>query len=89
MIDFFCWGYNSSARKRDDAMDNHHLLNAISRVSTLGVTLVSSIAVGMFLGHLLDSWLNSSPWGIIAGILLGIVAGFYGILKIVLANQDR
>ncbi|MBU2698928.1 ATP synthase protein I [Sporomusaceae bacterium BoRhaA] len=70
-------------------MDNHHLLNAISRVSTLGVTLVSSIAVGMFLGHLLDNWLNSSPWGIIAGILLGIVAGFYGILKIVLANQDR
>jgi ATP synthase protein I len=70
-------------------MDNHHLLNALSRVSTLGVTLVSSIAVGMFFGHLLDNWLDSSPWGIIAGILLGIIAGFYGILKIVLSNQDR
>ena len=70
-------------------MDNHHLLNALSLVSTLGVTLVSSIAVGMFLGHLLDNWLDSSPWGMIIGLLLGIVAGFYSMLKIILENQAK
>lgn len=69
-------------------MNNKPLLHAFSVVSTLGLTVVSSIAVGTFLGSLADLWLNSSPWGAIVGIIIGIISGFYGVFKIVM-DQDK
>ena len=69
-------------------MNNKHLLQALSLVSTLGLTVVSTIAVGIFLGRLVDVWLDSSPWGTIAGIILGILSGLYGIFKLVI-DQDK
>ncbi len=69
-------------------MSNKHLLHALSLVSTLGLTVVSSIAVGIFLGSLVDTWLDSSPWGAVGGIILGVLSGLYGVFKLVM-NQDK
>ena len=33
------------------------------------------------LGYALDKWLGSSPWGTIVGLVLGIVVGFYELVK--------
>ena len=70
-------------------MNNKHLLNALSLASTLGLTVVSSIAVGIFLGSLVDHWLDSSPWGAVVGIVVGILSGFYGVFKIAMNQQDK
>ena len=53
----------------------------IAALSSLGLTLPSSIAVGLFFGYLLDKTLNTSPWMLLAFLLLGIVSGFYSLFK--------
>jgi ATP synthase protein I len=45
-------------------------------------TLFSTVAVLLGAGYLLDRWLGSSPWGIIAGIVLGSIVGFYQFVRI-------
>ena len=41
-----------------------------------GVNLIGSVLAGWLLGFLLDSWLDTSPWFVIIGILLGSYSGF-------------
>ena len=45
-------------------------------------TLFSTVAVLLGAGYLLDRWLGSSPWGIIGGIVLGSIVGFYQFVRI-------
>jgi ATP synthase protein I len=80
-------GYNSR-EQGGRSMNKKHLLRALTLVSTLGLTVISTIAVGIFLGSLVDRWLNSSPWGTIVGIILGMLSGLYGIFKLVM-DQDH
>ena len=49
----------------------------------VGFTLVGSIVLGYFLGTLIDRSLDTAPWGILIGVLLGAVAGFAGLIRII------
>lgn len=53
----------------------------IAEFSSLGLTLPSSIIVGLFIGYFLDKKLNTGPWLLLAFLLLGIVSGFYSLFK--------
>jgi ATP synthase protein I len=47
------------------------------------VTLFSSnILGGILVGYLLDRWLNTSPWMVIAGIVLGLTSAIIGLIRI-------
>lgn len=50
-------------------------------------TLFVSVAVLLGAGYLLDSWLKSSPWGMVGGIVLGSIVGLYQFVKI--TNQIK
>lgn len=41
-----------------------------------GGSFLSSILAGALLGYLLDLWLGTDPWLVVAGIVLGSYAGF-------------
>lgn len=41
-----------------------------------GGSFLSSILAGALLGYLLDLWLGTEPWLVVAGIVLGSYAGF-------------
>ena len=43
--------------------------------------LIGGILGGLGLGWLLDKWLHSTPWGMIAGTLLGMVLAVYLVVK--------
>ena len=45
------------------------------------IDFASASAVGSALGFCIDYWLNSSPWGLITGLLVGVVAGFRMMLR--------
>ena len=48
----------------------------LAELTSLGLVLPSSIAVGMIIGYLLDKLFGTHPWLLGAFTLLGIVSGF-------------
>ena len=56
-------------------------LKKIAGLSSLVLMLPSSIAVGLLFGYYLDKWLGTDPWLLITFLLLGIVSGFYSLLR--------
>jgi len=45
-------------------------------------TLIGGILVLGGIGYAVDKWQGSSPWGLLIGLTLGIVVGFYDLVKI-------
>jgi F0F1-type ATP synthase assembly protein I len=46
-----------------------------------GYTLIGAILGLGAVGYGLDAWLGTRPWGLIGGLALGIVVGFYELVK--------
>jgi F0F1-type ATP synthase assembly protein I len=46
-------------------------------------SLIGAIVVLGGLGYAVDQWLGSRPWGVFAGLMLGLVVGFYELVKTV------
>jgi F0F1-type ATP synthase assembly protein I len=47
------------------------------------ITLFSSnILGGILVGYLLDRWLNTGPWMVIIGIVLGLTIAIIGLIRI-------
>ena len=44
-------------------------------------TLVGGILVLGGLGYAFDHWRGTAPWGLIVGLVLGVVVGFYDLVK--------
>ena len=40
-------------------------------------TLIGAIILLGGIGYAVDSWQGTSPWGLVIGLLLGVVVGFY------------
>jgi ATP synthase protein I len=57
----------------------------VSRYSQLALTLPAALVVGWLIGMALDRWLHTT-WLYLAGILLGIAAGFIELIRTVLRD---
>jgi len=53
----------------------------LAALSSLGLMLPSSIAVGLFLGYLLDKRLGTEPWLLIVFTLFGVASGFLSLFR--------
>jgi F0F1-type ATP synthase assembly protein I len=51
---------------------------------TAGYTLMGAILLLGGIGYAVDSWRGTSPWFVLTGLLLGMVVGFYELVKIAL-----
>lgn len=56
--------------------DQRDIWRAAAMLSTIGITMALSVFVGFGAGYALDRWLGTSPWLAVAGMLLGVAAGF-------------
>ena len=54
---------------------------ALAHFTQIAVTIIACVAVGIFLGWLLDRFLGTSPWMLLIFTLLGIVAAFKSIFE--------
>ncbi len=45
------------------------------------LSLFAAVVSGLLLGWLLDRWLGTRPWLLVAGVTLGSVAGFYEFIR--------
>ena len=47
-----------------------------------GFSLFSAVVGGLIAGWLMDRWLGTGPWLLVAGIVLGAVVGFYQFIRV-------
>jgi F0F1-type ATP synthase assembly protein I len=52
-------------------------------VAGASYTLIGGILLLGGLGYWFDGWAGTKPWGLLAGLLLGMVVGFYELVKTV------
>lgn len=69
--------------KNDEKRD---LLAAFGMVGSIGLNMVATIGVGLFIGRLIDSWLASTPWATAGGIILGMLSGLWAVYKRVMGK---
>jgi len=60
----------------------------IMALSSLGLMLPSSIAVGLFLGYILDKAFRTQPWMLIIFFLFGTASGITNLLRGLYRLQD-
>jgi len=59
--------------------DKKKLLLTLGTLSTIGISVVLAIAIGVYVGLKLDKWLGTEPWFFFIFLFFGIVAGFRNI----------
>jgi F0F1-type ATP synthase assembly protein I len=52
-------------------------------VAGASYTLVGAILLLGGLGYAFDGWAATAPWGLVTGLALGIIVGFYELIKTV------
>lgn len=53
----------------------------LAELTSIGLMLPSSIAVGLFMGYFLDRWLGTEPWLLLIFTVLGVVSGLLSLLR--------
>ena len=55
--------------------------------ASIGLEMAIAIAIGWGLGTWLDEKFDSDPWLMITGLILGVAAGFMGIIRVIRQHQ--
>lgn len=64
------------------ASENEEDVNRKSGLAyAAALSLFAAVVAGLILGWALDRWLGTSPWLLIAGIVVGAAAGFYEFIR--------
>ena len=66
------------ARSLRSMQDN---LRKAGPAAAAGYTLIGAILLLGGIGYALDVWRGTSPWFLIAGLLLGLIVGFFELAK--------
>jgi F0F1-type ATP synthase assembly protein I len=69
------FSYSKAARSLQENASRSGTSAAVS------YTLIGSIILLGGLGYGFDAWRGTSPWGVFIGLMLGIVVGFYELIK--------
>ncbi|MFZ5597556.1 MAG: AtpZ/AtpI family protein [Bacillota bacterium] len=59
------------------------VLQAVAVTGMIGAEMAITVTMGFYGGRVLDAQFNTGPWFMIAGILLGVAVGVWGIVNIV------
>lgn len=59
--------------------EKRSLLRTLGTLSTVGISVVVAIAIGVFIGLKLDKWFGTEPWFFFIFLFFGIAAGFRNI----------
>ncbi|WP_019153964.1 AtpZ/AtpI family protein [Robertmurraya massiliosenegalensis] len=63
--------------------NNRHPFQAFGLMSAILSQLVGSVLIGIFLGRWLDGQFRTEPLFLIIGLLIGLAAGVYAMLRLI------
>jgi ATP synthase protein I len=72
--------------------DKRQLMRSLGFLSSIGISMVASSIIGLFIGYYLDKWLGTSPWMTLIWLGIGIASGFRNIFILTrraLREQDQ
>ena len=49
--------------------------------AAVSYTLIGAIVLLGGIGYVLDRWLDTSPWCLFGGLILGLIVGFYELAR--------
>lgn len=79
-------GDSDEARHRQQVQDG---MQAYARYTGIGMQFVLTMLLPMGGGWLLDDWLGTSPWLLLAGAALGGVAGMVFVVRTVFRMESK
>ena len=62
--------------------DNYKMLKNLALISQIGLSMITPILLGVFIGQLLDKWIGTEILFSITFIILGVGAAFMNLFKI-------
>ncbi|NVN91478.1 MAG: AtpZ/AtpI family protein [Desulfuromonadales bacterium] len=62
--------------------DKSSIFRSLALLSSMGISAVLAIAIGVWFGLALDRWLGTAPWFFYIFLFIGIAAGFKNIYVI-------
>lgn len=62
--------------------DNYKILKNLALISQIGISMITPILLGVFIGQLLDKWIGSEIFFSITFIILGVGGAFMNLFKI-------
>jgi ATP synthase protein I len=62
--------------------DKRELFRSLAMASSIGISVVMAIGIGVWLGLTLDRWFGTHPWFFYIFLFIGIAAGFKNIYVI-------
>lgn len=85
------------AKKRDDLLSNARGEKGFGtvggkpdpRLMGLGLQFVIAILLCLYVGMWLDKKLNTGPWLMLAGAVIGASAGFYSMFRVLMSEDKR
>ena len=68
----------SFARSAKSLQDN---VQRAGPAASASYTLIGAILLLGAVGYAVDVWRGTGPWGLLVGLILGVVVGFYELVK--------
>lgn len=65
------------------------MLGALGLASGIGIQFAASVLVGLGLGYLVDRAAHTTPWALLVGLVLGIAAGVYGVVRLAMREMRQ
>jgi|GEM_PF-184340 len=57
-------------------------LPGLAAFVSLGTTIATCVAVGVAIGLGVDQWWSLAPWGLVVGLVLGVIAAVVSVYKL-------
>ncbi len=65
------------------------MLAALGLASGIGLQFAASVLVGLGLGLLIDRFAHTAPWFLLLGLILGIAAGAYSVVRTAMREMGQ
>jgi F0F1-type ATP synthase assembly protein I len=70
-------------KSSDNKPPDYRDYNAFALLGQVGLYIAGGALLGVFVGHLIDSWLHTTPVATMIGLLLGLAVGIYGVFRLI------